>query len=67
MTFKEIKIGGIYETTLHMELRKDEFRSVSFLVRVSEKTQQGNVAITFLSSSDNELHFLEPHQLTSIS
>ena len=62
MKLNEIRIGGIYKTSLEVSFRSQkEIKFVDFFVRVVGKTSQDNVEVCFLN--DNTVHYLEPHQL----
>lgn len=66
MLLQEIKIGGIYKTTLKVQFRTEkEVEEVDFFVRVVGKTcSNGFVEICFLNS--NTVYYLEPSQLDKV-
>lgn len=65
MQLKEIKVGGIYKTTLKVQFRSDkDIQEVDFFVRVRGKTEKDNVEIVFLN--DNTIYYLEPWQLSPV-
>ena len=69
MLINEIKIGGVYKTTLNVEFRnEEEISKVTFLVRVTRISQLNNfVEIVFLNDPCNVIRFLNPYQIEQIS
>jgi len=65
MKLNEIKIGGIYKTTLKVQFRsEDEVKGCDFFVKVTGKTSGGYIEVSFMG--DNVCYFLNPCQVDKI-
>jgi hypothetical protein len=65
MQLTEMKVGGIYKTTLKVQMRSEkEIVEATFLIRIIGKTSAGFVEFCFLN--DNSVHYLEPSQIDSV-
>lgn len=67
MQLNEIKVDGIYKTTLKVQLRNEkEIKEIDFLIRVRRKTQSGVVEFMFMNDPNNEINYLEPCQIDNV-
>ncbi len=67
MKLNEIKIRGIYKASLKIQFRGEkEIRECELFVRVAGKTSNDCVEVTLLGETDQIVHYLEPHQLSSV-